>query len=167
MMLVGPKRSGKGTIARVLRGLVGTENVCGPTLASLGTNFGLWPLLGKSIAQISDARLGGRADQAAIVERLLSISGEDALTVDRKILESITCKLKTRIMLLTNELPRLLDSSGAFASRLIVLQLRESFYGREDHELIDKLLAELPGILVWAIEGWYRLHQRRRFLQPD
>lgn len=167
MMMVGPKRSGKGTIARVLRGLVGVENVCGPTLASLSTQFGLWPLLGKSLAIISDARLGGRADQAAIVERLLSISGEDALTIDRKNLEPVTCKLKSRIMLLTNELPRLTDASGAFASRLVVLQLRESFYGREDHELTGRLLAELPGILGWAIEGWDRLRRRRHFSQPD
>ncbi len=53
MMLVGPKRSGKGTIGRVLRALVGAENVCGPTLASLGTNFGLWPFLGKTLAILS------------------------------------------------------------------------------------------------------------------
>src|SRR5262249_4411579 len=58
--IVGPKRSGKGTIARVLRGVVGIENTAGPTLASLGTNFGLSPLLGKSLAIISDARLSGR-----------------------------------------------------------------------------------------------------------
>src|SRR5262249_37934736 len=57
VLIVGPKRSGKGTIARVLRGLVGPANVAGPTLSSLGTNFGLWPLLNKSVAIISDARL--------------------------------------------------------------------------------------------------------------
>ena len=39
-MLVGPKRSGKGTIARVLGGLLGQRNVAGPTLSSLSTNFG-------------------------------------------------------------------------------------------------------------------------------
>lgn len=83
-LLVGPKRAGKGTIARVLTALLGRENVAGPTLASLGQNFGLSPLIGKQAAIISDARLGSRADQSAITERLLSISGEDTLTVDRK-----------------------------------------------------------------------------------
>jgi putative DNA primase/helicase len=47
MLLIGPTRSGKGTIARVLERLLGKGNVAGPTLASLGTNFGLSPLLGK------------------------------------------------------------------------------------------------------------------------
>ena len=57
-MMVGPKRSGKGTIARVLRKLIGERNVAGPTLSSLGGPFGLQPLLGKSGAIISDARQG-------------------------------------------------------------------------------------------------------------
>lgn len=59
MLLIGPTRSGKGTIARVLAALLGMGNVAGPTLASLGTNFGLSPLLGKPLAVVSDARLAG------------------------------------------------------------------------------------------------------------
>ncbi len=166
LLLVGPKRSGKGTIARVVRELVGPANVGGPTLASLATNFGLWPLLGKSAAIISDARLSGKTDSAIVIERLLSISGEDSLTVDRKNLEPLTCKLPTRLMILTNELPRLSDTSGAMASRFLVMRLQKSFYGREDHDLLDKLLPELPGILLWAIQGWHRMHARGRLLQP-
>ncbi len=38
---------------------------------------------------------------------------------------------------------------------------------REDHDLTDKLLAELPAILNWAIEGWQRLQERGRFVQPQ
>jgi putative DNA primase/helicase len=165
--LIGPKRSGKGTIARVLRALVGSANVAGPTLASIATNFGLWPLLGKSLAIISDARLSGRTDGAIVVERLLSISGEDALTVDRKNLEPITCKLNARIMMLTNELPRLGDASGALTSRMIVVRMTESFFGKEDHDLTDRLLKELPGILLWSIAGWQRLRNRGHFIHPD
>jgi len=82
----GPKRAGKGTIARVLAWLVGTGNAVAPTLAGLGMNFGLAPQIGKRVAIISDARLGGRADQHAIAERRLSITGEDAITIDRKYL---------------------------------------------------------------------------------
>ena len=63
-LLVGPKRSGKGTIARILTALLGRANVAGPTLSSLSTNFGLAPLISKPLAVISDARLGGRTDQA-------------------------------------------------------------------------------------------------------
>jgi putative DNA primase/helicase len=156
-LIVGPKRSGKGTIARILTRLVGPANVAGPTLASLGQNFGLAPLIGKRVAIISDARLGSRADQQVIAERLLAISGEDALTIDRKFRAAWTGRLQTRFVVLTNELPRLADASGAIASLFIVLALTASFYGREDHGLTDRLSTELPGILNWAIAGWGRL----------
>src|SRR5262249_22308844 len=43
----------------------------------------------------------------------------------------------------------------------------ESWYGREDIRLTDKLLAEMPSILLWAIEGWRRLRDRGHFVQPD
>ncbi len=167
LMIVGPRRSGKGTIARVLGRLVGMANVCAPTLAGLGTNFGLWPLLGKTVGIISDARLSGRADAAAIAERLLSISGEDAQTIDRKNLAQVTCKLSVRFVILTNELPRLNDPSGALVGRLIVLRQKRTWYGEEDIGLTDRLLQELPSILLWAIEGWRRLRERGRFQQPE
>jgi putative DNA primase/helicase len=166
-LLVGPKRSGKGTIARVLTSIVGKANVAAPTLAGLSTNFGMWPLIGKSVAIVSDARLSGRTDQVAVVERLLTISGEDSITIDRKNMEPSTCRLSSRFVILTNELPRLSDASGAVVSRMILLQMSKSFFGREDHDLTEKLLAERQGILLWAIEGWCRLRERGRFIQPD
>jgi len=129
-LMVGPKRSGKGTIARVLIALLGRENVAGPTLGSLGENFGLASLIGKPLAIISDARLGGRADAHTIAERLLAISGEDALSVARKFRADWIGQLPTRFLILSNELPRLTDSSGALAGRFVILMLRKSFYGR-------------------------------------
>lgn len=166
-LLCGPRRSGKGTIVRVLTALFGAGNVAAPTLASLGTQFGLAPLIGKTVAVIADARLGGKTDQQAIAERMLSISGEDALTVDRKYTAAWTGRLPVRFIVATNELPRIADASGALASRFLVLKLERSFLGFEDTGLTSRLLEELPGILRWAVDGWRRLQDRGRFLQPD
>ena len=69
-------------------------------------------------------------------------------------------------VILSNELPRLTDASGALAGRFIILQLINSFYGREDLSLTGKLLSELSGILNWAITGLDRLTARGHFLQP-
>ena len=164
--LLGPVRSGKGTICRVLRDLVGPGNVCAPTLSSFGQNFGLQPLIGKTVAIIGDVRLGGR-ESHAVVERLLSISGEDPITVDRKYRDPWTGQLPTRIMFLSNELPRFGDASGAIATRCVVLETRKSWLGREDPCLTTKLLTELPGILKWSLEGLAELDQRGRFIEPQ
>jgi len=104
-------------------------------------------------------RSATRADQAAIAERLLAISGEDAISIPRKHLIDWTGKLPTRFLILANELPRLTDSSGALSSRFVILQTRRSFYGEEDVNLTDRLMGELPSILNWAIEGYHRLRE--------
>lgn len=166
-LIVGPKRSGKGTIARVLTALLGQDSVAAPTLASLATNFGLAPLIGKSVAIIGDARLSGKADQSAIAERLLSISGEDTITVDRKFQAAWTGRMGSRIVIMSNELPRLSDASGALASRFLVLTMTNSFYGKEDRGLGNRLMAELPGIPNWARAGYLRLRERGFFVAPD
>ncbi|OAI56434.1 hypothetical protein AYO47_09020, partial [Planctomyces sp. SCGC AG-212-M04] len=165
LLIIGPRRSGKGTIARVLTHLVGPNNVAGPTTSSLAGTFGLQPLVGKSLAIVSDARFSGE-NVSTVVERLLCISGEDALTIDRKHTTSVTMKLPTRFMFLSNELPRLNDASSALAGRFVILRLTETFYGREDQGLTDRLIAELPGILNWSLDGWRRLKQRGHFVQP-
>jgi putative DNA primase/helicase len=166
-LAVGPKRSGKGTIGRVLTGLLGAHNVAAPTLSSLTSNFGISPLIGKPLAIISDARLSSRADNMIAVERLLSISGEDSITVDRKFLPAWTGRLPTRFLILTNELPRFADSSGALASRFVLIVLTRSFYDHEDPTLTAHLLEEAPGIFNWALDGLDRLHARGYFLQPE
>ena len=165
-MLVGPMRSGKGTIGRVLTGLLGAHNVAAPTLASLSQNFGLQVLVGTPLALISDARLSSRSDGTVAVERLLSISGEDSLTVDRKYRDPWTGRLPARFLILTNELPRFTDASGALASRFVILVLSESFLGRENPRLSDDLLEEAPGIFNWCLEGLDNLFARGHFEQP-
>jgi putative DNA primase/helicase len=132
----------------------------------LAENFGLAPLIGKRAAIISDARLGGRADQHIIAERLLSISGEDRITIDRKYREPWTGRLPVRFFILSNELPRLADASGAPTSRLILLMMQRRFYGREDLGLDNELSRELPGILNWSLAGLDRLNLRGHFVPP-
>lgn len=160
MTLVGPKRSGKSTIAWTLEQLLGgTGQVDHPTMARLAEPFGLAPMLGKRLAVIGDARIG--KSDAAIVEKLLMISGEDPVTVNRKNRDELNVKLSARIMIVSNDMPDLRDVTGALASRFLPLQINvKGFLGREDFHLKRTLGDELPGILVWALEGADRLWDR-------
>jgi putative DNA primase/helicase len=162
LLMVGPTRGGKGVIARVLTQLVGRQNTAGPTLNSLGGDFGLAPLIGKSLAVISDARFVGK-NSSVVVERLLSISGEDSLTVNIKYKEQWTGKLPCRLHVISNELPKLGDASTAIVGRLVLLLTSKSWLGREDHTLERDLRAELPGILNWSLDGLERLTATNTF----
>lgn len=165
-MLIGPPRSGKGTILRVLEALVGAHNRVSPSLASLGNQFGLQPLIGKRLAMISDGRLSGRADQQPIVENLLRISGEDAVNIDRKNLIAWQGKLPTRFVLAANELPAFSDASAALANRFLPFRISKSFLGKEDFGLTARLLVELPGIVKWALDGLQRFKARGYLVRP-
>jgi putative DNA primase/helicase len=166
LLMIGPIRSGKGTVARTLTALMGgKDNIAGPTLAQLGTNFGLASLLGKPLAIISDARLGDTPSHV-VVERLLSITGEDTLDIDRKFRDVCTGKLPTRLVMLSNELPKFRDSSGAIATRMLILRMTESFLNKEDKDLDAKLAPELCGILKWSLQGLDRLNINGKFTVP-
>jgi putative DNA primase/helicase len=52
------------------------------------------------------------------------------LTIDRKFREQWTGKLPTRFVILSNELPRFGDASGAIAHQFIVLSMIESSSAR-------------------------------------
>jgi putative DNA primase/helicase len=164
--IVGPKRAGKGVLGRLIVALIGAVNACSPSFGSFATNFPLQPLLGKTLALMSDARLDSQVNQKAIVEHLLRVSGEDEVNVARKNRTDWSGRLSTRFMLLTNEVPRLADASGALAGRFVTLVLTKSFFGKEDTNLTDRLLLELPGILNWALDGWDRLQEQGRFTVP-
>ena len=166
-LLVGTARGGKGTIARVLQHMVGLENCCGPTLSSLAQiPFGIESMIGKRVAVISDARVSKKTDPAVVAERLLTITGEDTLSIVRKNKSDWIGKLSVRVVIVTNEMPHFSDMSGALPSRFVVLRFTRSFLGREDPDLTNKLLTELPGILNWALAGLARLRARGRFEQP-
>lgn len=164
-MILGPTRGGKGVITKTLSSLVGKRSVCSPKLDDLGQRFGLEPTLGKSLATVSDMRLGSRSDKQNIVGNLLRIVGEDEVDVERKHIGGAwTGKLGIRIFIATNMMPPLPDVSGALIARLVTLTTKRSFAGEEDPGLGSALQAELPGILNWAINGWKRLRQNGKFL---
>jgi len=58
-LFIGKPRSGKGTLARILRRLLGEQNVIGFSLASLDNDFGAEDLIDKQVAIVGDARLDG------------------------------------------------------------------------------------------------------------
>jgi putative DNA primase/helicase len=165
MLIVGPPRAGKGTIAHVLRAMLSPSSVTSMMMGDFDSEFGLWRLLGKQLAIIPDARVSGRSNTAAIVEKFLAITGGDVISVNRKSLRPVDAQLTARFMLLTNVVPQLADAAAALVDRMLTLSMDQSFSGREDRRLLPDLLQELPAILSWAIEGWHRLQAQGHFTE--
>ena len=167
-MLIGPRRSGKGTINRVLSEMIGQQNVISPQLAELTETFGLQPWLNKPLASFTDARLPDR-NRSGITSNLLRIVGNDMVTVNRKNEQSWSGHLPTRIIMYSNEMLQLTETTNALSGRMIPLEMTKSFYGKEDPYLIDRLIPELSGIFNWAMQGNERRLARAsgQFITPE
>jgi P4 family phage/plasmid primase-like protien len=166
-LMIGPPRSGKGTTMAVMSEMLGKHNVASSSLASLGGRFGLEPLVGKLAALIDEGHLGKFSDTSSVLERLKAISGGSEQTVDRKGLPAMSSvALKVRFTIAVNELPRLSDSSAAMRSRLLVVPYFNSYEGKENFGLLDRLLTEIPGVTNWALEGLRLLRTVGRFTNP-
>jgi len=168
LLLIGPRRSGKGTSLRVFQHLLGPDACVSPSLTSLAGGFGLWQLMGKSVAMFPDAHMPARAEGGRVVEIIKSIVGEDSLSINRKFLPFLpNCRLGVRFIITVNELPRLVDTTLALQARILPLVFPNSFIGKEDRELEGRLKAEASGILNWALGGLYDLRRTGRFTIPE
>ena len=166
-LLQGAPRSGKGTIARILREMLGKHNVAAPSLTSLAGEFGLAPMIGKTAAIIGDASSPKGTEATRATEILKGVAGEDAFTVNIKHKDQQTLRLSVRFVILCNQLLDMPDASGALANRMILFPFRESFLGREDLTLERRLLNELPGILQWSLRRLRALRANGKLVQPD
>jgi putative DNA primase/helicase len=165
--VIGPPRSGKGTITRVIQSLVGEGNYTSPSAANLAGRFGLAPLMDKQLAVVTDMRLGKGVNRDSLLQTLLRVAGEDSVSIERKGIDNVEVTLPTRFLLMSNEPMQVFDTSDAIGERMVLFVMRQSFVGREDHGLQKDLDRELPGILNWALDGLDRLQARGRFVQPE
>ena len=116
-------------------------------------------LVGKKLALVPDVKLDGRANVTLVMERLLTTIGEDDQAINRKHKPYWQGRLGIRWLILGNEVPKFrgTDESGGLVKRCVMLAMEQDFFGKEDFDLTEKLLAERAGILNWAMEGWRRL----------
>lgn len=166
-LVVGPTRAGKGVMTKVLEAMCGKGNFCATTLRDLAGDFGLETFPEKMVAVVPDARFSESRNSETVVEKVLSIAASDTISIKRKYKIAIDVKLMSRIMIFTNEVPELKDSSGAAAVRFVILQLRKSFVGQTKLGLEKTFMDELPGIFNWAMAGYQRLVKRGDFVEPE
>ena len=166
LMMIGLTRSGKGTIARILEAIIGHENCVG-ALASTMTkyDFGLEPLISKELCVFPDERLSS-VNAKKFVDLLLRITGDDIITISKKNKSAWSGHLPTRLMFMSNEVPTLPDASGAIVGRMLLLDTPESFLDREIEKFEETLMAEIAGIVNWALDGLDELSARGRFIKP-
>lgn len=160
-MLIGPPRSGKGTTLRVIRAHVGETGTSNISLHQLcDDRFMRAELFGKKLNTFGDLP----RYMLKNISYFLAATGQDFITAEFKGKDPFYFMNEAKLVFSTNKLPRIQDDSDAYYNRWIIFPFnKNSFLGKENPNLTNELLQELPGILNWALEGRQRLLKNGKF----
>lgn len=159
-VLQGSGRNGKSTVLNVLTYILGPDCV-----SSLGPrDFQRSTMLGQLYGKLANI-CGDMPHRDMATEDLLkSITSGDAIAADRKFREAITFRPRAKLWFATNELPLFADRTQGIWRRLLLIPfLRVVPKDQIDVYLLEKLQAEAPGILLWALLGLRRLLKQGEF----
>jgi putative DNA primase/helicase len=161
--LAGPARGGKETIAKILQALMGRQNTISLMLPQLTGKVGPLTLSRKHAAIVHCADLSrANTRMRRAIDGLVSIVQQDYLQPYPARQRLI--RMDARILLITDYLSNLFDPEDRLNEWMIRLQTAPGINDKQDFLLEQKLLAELPGIFNWALEGYFRLGTRGYFL---
>lgn len=164
LFLFGPSRSGKSTFLRILKAIAGARNTSAVTLHDLvSDNFAAANLYGRMLNVAAD--LSNKHVEDLSLFKMLT--GEDVIKGNRKYGSQFEFTNQALIAFSANELPTVSEASRAYAERMKPFNFPNSFAGREDKNLEDKLMAELPGILARWVRAYSRFLARGGYRPTD
>lgn len=160
----GIGRNGKSTFVETLRALLGEyahQAASDLVMQRRGGEPGaatpeLAVLQGKRLVVMDETTEGGRLDEA----RVKWITGGDSIAARRLYGEPFSFTPSHTIILTTNHRPVIRSGGEAIWDRIQQVPWDVRIPDAEvDRELPQKLLAELPGIFVWAVMGATMWHE--------
>jgi len=148
-VLYGSGRNGKSTFLDVLRAVIGRDAYSVVSMAKLDKEFSLVSLEGK-LANIVEET----PNEAINAEVFKTLVGGGEVTVAHKGFDEYQMRCDAKFVFACNDMPIFKDKSVGLEDRLIFMPFNR-YIAEEDRDtlILDKLYAELPGILNWAIEG--------------
>lgn len=163
LFLRGPGGNGKGTLARVLRGMHDPRAVGSVAITDLNDERKRTSLVGKLV------NISGEQSRLNLVSDtyLKKITGGDPIDVRRLYGETKNnVVLSVRFVELVNEMPATSDNSYALRRRIIILDCPNKV-ATPDLHLDHKLRRERPAILRRWVEALARLLVRKEFDIPE
>ena len=165
-VIYGEGGTGKSVFLACLEALVGKESCCSVAPARLAERFDLAATVGKLVDIVPDMAVMSANRKSADLEGVIkAMTSGDIMRVEEKY-KPVRCVHPTaRLVMATNTLPQFTDPSNGIYDRLRFFAFDQVFRGtkKQNPGLINELLAERPGILLWALEGLGKLRHLRFF----
>lgn len=158
--------NGKSTLCEIILAIMGDYAiVCAPELVIAKRHAGIpndiARLRGVRVALMNETSQGSRFDEA----KLKDLTGGDSLTGRFLHQEFFDFRPSHKLIIRGNHKPAITGTDEGIWRRLRLVPFTVQIPGAEqDKHLVEKLRAELPGILRWAVEGC--LQWQREGLRP-
>lgn len=162
LWLSGSGRNGKSTFLSVLKALIGTGNYSTLSIKQIiGDKFSSADLDGR-IANFSEETSPEELSDSGPFKNL---TGDGEINAQKKYGDPYSFRNRAKLIMTYNEVPELRDLSPGMLSRPIIIPFQKDLTkeSSQDKKLKAKLLAELPGIFNFALEGWRRLESQESF----
>lgn len=159
LLLFGPGDTGKSQAVDVLQSLVGPALTCQLSIENMDDVKLRSVLVGKRLNIMSE--LSQRAFLADSGFKTL-VSTEETVMVDIKYKPTFNYLSRAKHVIATNNAPRVTARTEEIFSRFLIVPMPNVIpLHNRDPNLKSKLDAEMPGILLWALEGAKRLIENR------
>lgn len=163
LFLLGKGANGKSLLCKVIEAMVGMHNVSHAMLNRLAKASVRVELAGKLVNISSDLPAQALRGDGYIK----SIVSGEPVEAERKYGDSCTIKPFCRLIVATNSMPHVSDTSDGLFRRMIILTFNRQFSPEEQNpNLLDELLGEMEGIVAWAVEGLRELTTAGEFTIP-
>lgn len=163
----GSGANGKSTLLKAMQNVLGDyAGTAAPgLLIARGGNehpTGLADLQGRRLVVVSETGETGRLDD----EQVKALTGGDRITARRMRMDFYQFDPTHLLVMQTNHKPRVTGTDEGIWRRLRLIPFVVTIPPeKRDARLPEKLQAELPGILTWALDGW-RKYQSEGFITP-
>jgi len=160
LVLVNEGSGGKSTLANVLVEMLGPDNVSHVPLDKIGGEFRLAAMMNKHANIAPEMNWIDKVEEG-VFKGLVTGDWTEA---NRKYKVPIAMRPTAKLLFGTNDIPPFHDRSRGIWRRLILMPIYARFDGpNEDHDRVDRLNVELPGIFNWALVGARRFRQQRGY----
>lgn len=166
LLMVGEGANGKSVITDVLKQMIGAANCSALPIETLDKPHSTVSLVGKLVNFSSEFTRNVNESEGIIK----MITGGDEVEINPKHRAPYSMPLHSRMVITSNNPPKISDRSDGLWRRLIILPFNIQIAAdkqRNKDELVNDICKDLPGIINWALVGLQRLLERDRFTETD
>lgn len=162
-MFIGDGGNGKSVTLNILRALFNPKNCVSVEISTMANPFNAIHLKDALVNECAEVVANFNHGEAMFKKMVTgrdpihdSFKGKDAIDFIPRAKHFFACNS----YISTNKVDK------ALMARLLFLRFNENFRDNNpDTELESKLMEELPGIMNWAIEGYIRLRENKKFTE--